>query len=165
MLTSHPLPVDVGDRWRRIADHISAQRLAVDRAGAPRFSRRGIVWNATWASLQSLIVALAWLANVVPLAGSWLAGKILADGPNTIALWRILIGTPLSLLWWFSIIAGAVVAHRAWIVPTYLAMTALGLIAYPEWCVRRAMLRNARASRELRDDVAALAEWSRHVAA
>lgn len=164
-LTTRPVPADVGDHWHRLADDIAARRVAVDPAGVPRFSRHGIVWNSAWAALQSLVVALAWLANSVPLTGAWLAGKRLADAPNTIALWRILIGTPLAMLWWLSIIAWVLVAHAIWIAPAYVAITLLGLIAYPEWRVRQVMLRNLHAPLEARDDIAALAEWSRHVAA
>jgi hypothetical protein len=165
MLATRPLPADVGDRWSRVATDISARRVAVDRAGVPRFSRRGVVWNSMWATVQSVVVAIAWLANILPLVGGWAAGHRLADAPNTIALWRILIGTPLAALWVLSIAVCALVTHALWVAPAYLAITALGLVAYPEWCVRRAMLRNLHASHQLRDDVAAIARWSRDVAA
>jgi hypothetical protein len=165
MLTNSPLPPDVGERWDRITHDISSRRIAVDRAGVPRFSRRGIVWNAVWAAIQSIVVAVAWLINILPLAGAWLAGRRLADAPNTITLWRILVGTPLTAVWWTAVAALAFATRNVWIVPSYAVITLLGLVAYPEWCVRRPMLKNARAPHRLRDDVCRIAEWSRHVAA
>ena len=43
------------------------------------------------------------IANLVPLAGGWLAGKILPDDRNVIALWRLLVGAPLLFLWALAI--------------------------------------------------------------
>jgi membrane-associated phospholipid phosphatase len=109
---------------------------AVDRAGVPRFSKHGPLWNGMWLALQLPIVAAAVALNLVPVVGAWLAGRRLADARNTIALWRILVGTPLTLLWVVAVAMAGVVLHRPWIPMAYAAVTVLGLVTYPELCIR-----------------------------
>lgn len=160
MLTQGPLPLPVHVRWSRLALDIRKRDTAVDRAGIPRFSRHGVVWNASWIAVQAALVSLAWLANLLPLTGAWYAGRRLADARNTIALWRMLIGVPLTTLWWAAVIIVAVAARSPALLLTYLTITALGLIAYPELCVRLPMLRN-RWRRRSREDVDAIGKWMR----
>jgi hypothetical protein len=131
-------------------------RTAVDRAGVPRFSRHGVLWNTLWVAVQLPIVVLAALANLPPLMGAWLAGRRLADAPNTIALWRIIVGAPLAIAWFLGVVALGFFGHVMWVPPAYVAITCVGLVAYPELCVRWPMLRNALAPRTLAADIAAI---------
>lgn len=163
-LAARTLPAPVDERWRHLAREIETRRTAVDRAGIPRFSRRGAIWNAGWIGVEMLVVSLAFLTNVIPLVAAWRAGKRLSDAPNTIAIWRILIGVPVTAAWWLGI-AGAVTVWRSvWVVGAYGAITFLGLVAYPELCERWPKLSNAFRNAS-RDDVAAIAGWVRNVAA
>ncbi|HEY7236437.1 MAG TPA: 1-acyl-sn-glycerol-3-phosphate acyltransferase [Gemmatimonadaceae bacterium] len=163
-LAARTLPAPLAERWRHLAREIETRRTAVDRAGIPRFSRRGAIWNAGWIGVQLPLVALAFLGNLLPLVAAWRAGKRLADAPNTIAIWRILIGVPVTAAWWLGIAIAAVASASAWLVPAYAAVTLLGLVAYPELCVRWPKLSNALRNAS-RDDVAAIAGWVRDVAA
>jgi hypothetical protein len=45
------------------------------------------------------IVLAGALANLPPLLAGWLAARKFADGPNVIALWRILVGLPVLVIW------------------------------------------------------------------
>lgn len=129
---------------------------ALDRAGVPRFSKHGPLWNALWLALQLSIVSAALLLNAVPVAGAWVAGRRLADAPNTIALWRILVGAPLAFAWLLGV-ATLGIALRSIAVPVvYAVVTALGLVVYPELCVRWPMLRNSFTRRVLHDDALAM---------
>lgn len=129
---------------------------ALDRAGVPRFSKHGPLWNALWLALQLSIVSAALLLNAVPVAGAWVAGRRLADAPNTIALWRILVGAPLAFAWLLGV-ATLGIALRSIAVPVvYAVVTALGLVVYPELCVRWPMLRNSFTRRVLHDDARAM---------
>jgi hypothetical protein len=149
MLTNERLARPAAERMSRL------RAASVDRAGVPRFSKHGVLWNTLWLGLQSAIVAAAAIANVIPLAGAWLAGRRLADAPNTIALWRILVGAPLSVLWLAGIAAvGAIVG--AWLPAAYVAITLLGLLVYPELCVRWPMLRNSVRDPALRSESIAI---------
>jgi hypothetical protein len=58
-------------------------------------------WQDAWCLLLAGPVVLAGgLINLPPLLAGYLAARRRADGPNVIALWRLLAGLPLSLLWW-----------------------------------------------------------------
>jgi hypothetical protein len=164
-LTRNAIPGFVDERWRSLAHEIEARRTAVDRAGIPRFSRRGAIWNTAWIALQLPIVAVALLANLFPLGCAWRAGKRLADAPNTIALWRILVGVPCSSAWLLAVTAVSVAGRMPWLPPAYVAITALGLVVYPELCGRWPKLRNARGCADSRTDAATIAAWVRDVAA
>ncbi|HKW09452.1 MAG TPA: 1-acyl-sn-glycerol-3-phosphate acyltransferase [Gemmatimonadaceae bacterium] len=163
-LAARTLPAPVDERWRHLAREIETRRTAVDRAGIPRFSRRGAIWNAGWIGVQLLLVSLAFLGNWFPLAAAWRAGRQLSDAPNTIAIWRILIGVPVTAVWWLGIAIAATAWRSAWLLPAYAAITLLGLVAYPELCERWPKLSNSFRNAS-RDDVAAIAGWVRDVAA
>jgi hypothetical protein len=163
-LATQTLPAPVNERWRHLVHEIDARRTAVDRAGIPRFSRRGAIWNASWIGVQLLIVALALIANLIPLVAARLGGKRLSDAPNTIAIWRILIGAPVTAAWWLGVAIAAIALRSTWLVPAYAAITLVGLVAYPELCTRWPKLSNAFRNAS-RDDVAAIAGWVRDVAA
>jgi 1-acyl-sn-glycerol-3-phosphate acyltransferase len=161
LLMSAELPAAVEERIERLTRDVAAGLAKVDRAGVPRFSRRGALWNALWVGVQVPTVGLAWLVNVVPVTGAWLAGKRLANAPNTIALWRILVGAPLALGWLIAVVASGLATRNAWVVPAYLVITMLGLVAYPELCVRWPMLRNVFARPTIRDDASTVGQWLR----
>ena len=58
-------------------------------------------WQDTWRLLLAGPVVLAGgLVNLPPLLAGYLAAHRRADGPNVIALWRLLAGLPVALLWW-----------------------------------------------------------------
>lgn len=138
--------------------------IAVDRAGVPRVSKHGVLWNLFWLAVQLPVVGAAATANVLPVAGAWLAGRQLADARNTIALWRIIVGAPVAVLWLGVVIALGAGAGM-WVPVAYAVITPLGLIAYPELCVRWPMLRNSISRRALWHDVLAIRQLLRAAAA
>lgn len=158
-------PTELAMRWRACT-----RGVALDRAGVPRVSRHGVLWNACWLVAQLVVVGAATAANVMPVAGAWLASRRLADARNTIALWRIVVGAPLTLAWWMVVAALGILGRWLWVVPAYAGLTALGLAAYPELCVRWPMLRNStnavarrRDVRDVRESVLATVAEGSHV--
>lgn len=162
-LTQRALPPSIAERWQRVRQDIAERKTAVDRAGVPRFSRHGRLWNSLWMALQLVLVTFAWCANLVPVVGAWYAGRRLADAPNTVALWRMLIGIPLTALWWLAVLMIAWVLRSWSLLAGYLTITALGLVVYPELCVRVPMLLNALRQRS-RNDVERIGGWVRAIA-
>jgi hypothetical protein len=61
------------------------------------------------------MVFTALVFNLPPLLAAWFAGRHLADGPNTVALWRLLAGFPVLLIWSVAIL----VTVTAMGVPSY----------------------------------------------
>ncbi len=84
---------------------------------------------ATLLGLGPVVLAGA-LANAVPLLAGWGAARRLADGPNVISLWKILVGVPVFVLWAVGVLATSMLlGHAAW-AALYLAFTHLGLASY-----------------------------------
>lgn len=164
LLASANVPTSLEERWQCIAAEVAGGGLAVDRAGVPRFSRHGALWNALWTAAQLPVVALALLSNPIPVAGAWLAGRRLSDATNTIALWRILVGAPLAAGWLLAIASFGLATGSFWILPAYIVITALGLVAYPELCARWPMLRNAFGRARTREDASVIGSWLRAAA-
>jgi 1-acyl-sn-glycerol-3-phosphate acyltransferase len=95
-------------------------RRVLRHQGVPLFPLRMPWAYAILTALLALPVLAGALLNLPPLAVAWWAGKRFPDDTNVIALWRILTGVPLLLLW-----------SAAWV----LTAAALGsggmLVAYP----------------------------------
>jgi hypothetical protein len=91
--------------------------------------------SAPWISLIAggllvPFVAAAAALNFLPLAGACWAGRRFPDAPNVITLWRILIGVPLSFLWFVIVFAGVTVAGKpAWFL-LFIVLTLIGWLAY-----------------------------------
>jgi 1-acyl-sn-glycerol-3-phosphate acyltransferase len=131
--------------WRLI----ESAAVATER-GVPVVSTRGVAWSAAWLVVQAPLVALAAVVNVVPLLAAGIAGAMLADARNTVALWRILVGAPVAVLWvvLWGIVAGA--TGRPALFVAYVLITALGLVVYPELLARWPRLVNARLAPDVR---------------
>jgi len=76
------------------------------------------------------MVLVAGLVNGVPLLGGYLAGRILPDDTNVIALWRILVGFPLFVAWVLALGLLAVLFSIPWAFGLYVLATLLGLWSY-----------------------------------
>ncbi|MES2468181.1 MAG: 1-acyl-sn-glycerol-3-phosphate acyltransferase [Verrucomicrobiota bacterium] len=87
-------------------------------------------WQDAWRLLLAGPVVLAGgLVNLPPLLAGYLAARRRADGPNVIALWRLLAGLPLSLLWW-GLVSAALLGcgHGGWLAGyAFLTIMALRL--------------------------------------
>jgi 1-acyl-sn-glycerol-3-phosphate acyltransferase len=85
-------------RWRELEPQLASHRL-LRHQGVPLFpTGLWLLYTALLLVLGPIVLAGA-LANFPPLLAGGLAAWRLADGPNVIALWRILVGLPLAVLW------------------------------------------------------------------
>ena len=60
------------------------------------------------------VVLVGATINLPPLLGGWLAARKFADDRNVIALWRILIGLPLFVVW-FSVVCVSLALFASWL--------------------------------------------------
>jgi 1-acyl-sn-glycerol-3-phosphate acyltransferase len=81
------------------------------------------------AVLGPLVVAAA-LINLPPLVAAGLASAKLADARNVIALWRILVGVPVLLLWVGGMALAAWLLSQPWLFGVYVVLTVAGLAAW-----------------------------------
>ncbi|MFT9849241.1 1-acyl-sn-glycerol-3-phosphate acyltransferase [Aneurinibacillus sp. REN35] len=111
--------------------------------GVPLFGQYGTWSFALSYCLLTLLVLLFCILNGLPLVGGYVAAKKMADDTNVIALWRILVGTPLFLL---QLVCYILLSLLLFSLPTagllmgvYAAITAAGIGAWDAW--RRAGVR------------------------
>jgi hypothetical protein len=67
--------------------------------GVPLFPIGPWVLYAALLLVLGPIVLAGALVNLPPLVAGGLAARKFADGPNVIALWRIMVGLPVLVLW------------------------------------------------------------------
>ena len=122
-------PGGVAEEWEALRVEIG-KRVVFTHQRVPL-----IPLNLPWLHVLFLIVLgpivlVAGLANLVPLAGGCIAGRVFPDDTNVIALWRILVGLPLFIVWILAIAILIAVIGAPWAFAAYLAVTILGLGLY-----------------------------------
>ncbi|TCJ14667.1 hypothetical protein EZJ19_09475 [Parasulfuritortus cantonensis] len=95
--------------------------------GVPLMPIRHAWAYAVLAALLAAPVATALVLNLpAVLAARW-AGRRFADAPNTVALWRLLVGVPGLALWAGLLLAAALASGHGLLWPAYAALSWLGL--------------------------------------
>jgi 1-acyl-sn-glycerol-3-phosphate acyltransferase len=120
------IPPRVAEAWAALGPEL-ARHTPWRHQGVPLFPA-GARWPYALAlGLLAPVVLAAAALNLPPLAVAAWAGKQFADGPNVIALWRLLVGLPAGLLW-VAAVAGATLAtgHTLWLAG-YAAVSLAGL--------------------------------------
>jgi len=154
------MPTSIASAWSSVESGVEQGRIATEH-GVPVLSRRGAFWNVAWLFAQSMLVAASAIVNAPVIVAAWLAGHRLADARNTIALWRLLIGTPVAAVWLATLITCAAFSGRAvWLV-AYGVITLAGLITYPELRARWPRVRNLRVARQLANQLDVVSPWVR----
>ena len=85
-------------RWRELETQLGGRRV-LRHQGVPLFPIGPWMFYALLLLVLGPIVLAGALVNLPPLLAGWLAARKLADGPNVIALWRILVGLPVLVIW------------------------------------------------------------------
>ena len=148
------LPEKAVAAWEQLETKLSG-RGVLRHQGVPLFATQPGIY-AICALLLAIPVLAGVLLNFLPLGvGRW-AGRRFPDDTNIIALWQILAGVPLFILWLAAWLIVPSVIGYAWITPIYLAITWLSLKS----CYRLKKLTvaawNALFQSDLRNDALAL---------
>jgi 1-acyl-sn-glycerol-3-phosphate acyltransferase len=105
-----PEPVLV--RWRELEAQLAGRRVLLHQ-GVPLFPVGAWVLYAALLLVIGPLMLAGVLVNFPPLLVASLAARKLADDWNVIALWRILVGLPLFLMW-FGVVSVAIVCFAGW---------------------------------------------------
>ena len=100
-------------------------RRVLRHQGVPLFPIRMPLAYAAITVLLVVPVLGGALLNAPPLLIAWMAARRFADDTNVIALWRILPGVPLLVLWAAAWMIVAAVLSNAWLALTYFGLTAI----------------------------------------
>ncbi len=128
---AHHLPERIANHWSSLRESKEWPKLWLHQ-GVPLIplKRRLLPLYAFWFAISAPWVALGSLLNAPPLLAAHLTGKRCADEPNVIALWRVLVGLPASLLWVTFLIFVTVTTSHWVLFAGYLAVSTLGLLSY-----------------------------------
>lgn len=100
-------------RWRELQPQLVARRVLLHQ-GVPLFPvGQWLLYAALLLVLGPLVLAGA-AVNLPPLLAAWLAARRQADDLNVIALWRILIGLPVFVIW-FGVVSVSFALFAGWL--------------------------------------------------
>lgn len=121
------LPPAVSAAWQDLCPALNQRRL-LRHQGFPLFLDRPPWLHGLAAAIFSVPVIAAAVLNAPPLALAACAGAKLADAPNVIALWRILIGVPALLFWWLALAVATGFAGKSEWFLCGIILSVLGLL-------------------------------------
>ena len=122
----HELPAEAVRAWENFETKARGLRL-LRHQGVPLFPLRYPWLYVLVTLLLGLPVAVGALMNVPPLAVAWWAGRKFPDDRNVIALWRILTGVPLLVMWSAAWVLVGMVSGLWWLPLVYFALTYLAV--------------------------------------
>jgi len=108
--------------WRELAPQLAARRVLLHQ-GVPLFPvGPWMLYALLLLGLGPIVLAGA-LVNFPPLLLGWLAARRFADGLNVIALWRILIGLPVFVVWFGGVSVSLALFAGWWWLLGYVLLT------------------------------------------
>jgi 1-acyl-sn-glycerol-3-phosphate acyltransferase len=116
------LPSDIVSAWKSMEDSMRGRHV-LRHQGVPLFPVRMPWFYAIMTLLLAIPVGVGAFINIPPLAVAWLAGRRRADDTNVIALWRILTGVPVLVLWAGACSITAAALGKAWLALAYFVCT------------------------------------------
>lgn len=113
-------------RWNELAGRLATRRALLHQ-GVPLFP------VGTWLHCPLLLFVLGpvvlagALVNLPPMLAGWAAGRRFADELNVVALWRILVGLPLFVIWFGVVTMVLGLAASWWWALGYTLLTLVAL--------------------------------------
>lgn len=142
------VPEPLSAEWRNLAAALAGRRV-LRFQGVPLFPATSWFLDAGWLLFLGPVVLSGALANLPPLLLGWIAGRCLADGPNVIALWRLLVGLPVFVLWTGAVVLGLGGLAGWWWGLGHVALTVAALQALYGVKKRTVAVWNGMAHRDL----------------
>ena len=84
--------------WREFEPQLVSRRVLLHQ-GVPLYPVGPWIFYALLLLLLGPFVLAGVMVNFPPLLAGWLAARQFADDRNVIALWRVLVGLPLFVMW------------------------------------------------------------------
>ena len=119
--------------------------------------------GSTAVPAAALVLFLPWIAvaallNLPPLLAAGWAGRKFPDGPNVVALWRILVGVPLFLVWTLALVLASIVSGHAIAIVALVGIDGIALLLWRRTHRLAVAVHNAVFARELRPAAMAFRE-------
>lgn len=143
----------------RVRDMIWQRRCAGRRLwrhqGVPLFPLRSLFPYLVAAFVLTLLVLPGLFLQSLPMGLAWMAGKIMADDTNVVALWRILVGVPMALLWNVALCALLLGTGAGWWIPAVWFASISMLFFWYRWKKTMVVTWNGLFYRDLQTDARA----------
>ena len=145
----HGVPEALQQSWRELERGMATRRLWQHQR-VPLFPMGPWVVYAVLLAVTAPMVVAGTLLNLPPLLAGWLAARRFADDRNVIALWRILVGFPVLLVWFVVMLALAGIAGGWWWAAGYAGLTFIALKLFYRVRKLSVAVWNGLANRDLR---------------
>jgi 1-acyl-sn-glycerol-3-phosphate acyltransferase len=120
------VPDSLRESWDGLCQQFSSSWL-LRHQNVPLYPGKAwILYAIALLFLGSLVLA-GMVVNFPPLVLGWVAGWKFADDRNVIALWRLLVGLPLFLIWLVMVVVLLAVFANAWWSVGYVLLTIVSL--------------------------------------
>lgn len=149
------LPGDAVAAWRNLEEKAHGRRL-LRHQGVPLFPLRMPWAYVVLTALLALPVFAGALLNLPPLAVAWWAGKRFPDDTNVIALWRILTGVPVLIVWAAAWLLTAATLGSGGLIIAYLVLSGLAVSGWYRLKKLAVVAWNGTFHPDLRDDALAV---------
>lgn len=123
------LPPKAVSAWKEFEAKTEGKAI-LKHQGVPLFPLQNPWFHALLALLLGIPVLSGALLNLPPIVIAWYSGKRFADDDNVIALWRILTGIPLFVVWMLAWITFSMVLGHPWTAPIYLILTGVAIFGW-----------------------------------
>ena len=149
------LPGEAVAAWRNLEEKSRGRRL-LRHQGVPLFPLRMPWAYIALTALLALPVLAGALLNLPPLTVARWAGQRFPDDTNVIALWRILTGVPLLLLWAAAWLLTAAAVGSGGLLITYLVLSGIAVLGWYRLKKLAVVAWNGTFHPDLRDDALAV---------
>jgi 1-acyl-sn-glycerol-3-phosphate acyltransferase len=149
------LPAEAVAAWQKLEEKARGRRL-LRHQGVPLFPLRMPAAYLALTALLALPVLAGALLNLPPLAVARWAGQRFPDDTNVIALWRILTGMPLLLLWAAAWISTAAALGSGEMLVAYLVLSGLAVSGWYRFKKLAVLAWNGTFHPDLREDALAV---------
>ena len=120
------VPEPLVAHWRELQPQLAARHVLLHQ-GVPLFPVGSWLLYALLLVVVGPIVLIGAAVNFPPLLAAWFAARKRADDLNVIALWRILVGLPIFVVW-FGMISVSLVLLGGWLwLVSYAILTIVAL--------------------------------------
>lgn len=149
------LPGEAVAAWENLEEKARGRRV-LRHQGVPLFPLRMPWAYVVLTALLAIPVVAGALLNLPPLAVAYWAGKRFPDDTNIIALWRILTGVPLLLLWAAAWVLTAAALGSGGLIAAYLVLSGFALLGWYRLKKLAVVAWNGTFHPDLRDDALAV---------
>ena len=143
------VPEALKECWRELEPQLTTHGVWQHQR-VPLFPKGPWVAYALLLAVTAPVVAAGALLNLPPLLTGWLAARRFADERNVVALWRILVGFPVLLIWFVAMMVLAGCSGGWWWVAGYAGVTFTALKLFYRVRKLSVAVWNGLASRDLR---------------